>query len=89
MKRVKEGVPVKMLDLRTCRPHPDDRMEAWLQSLSEVVPDVLGPEQTHEAWEHIESMWDTVARGHFVSDDDSSESYDSDTSGDDDEDSEE
>ena len=28
MKRVKEGVPVKMLDLRMCRSHPDNRAEA-------------------------------------------------------------
>ena len=44
MKRVKEGVPVKVLDLRMCRPHTNDRAEDWLQSLREIVVDVLRPE---------------------------------------------
>ena len=86
MKRVKEGVPVKILDLRMCRLHPDDPAlaEPWLDYIGEIV-DVLHPE-TSEAMEQIESIWDTVAHGPFVSHDDSSESYRSNT---DDEDSEE
>jgi len=75
MKRVKEGVPVKVLDLRMCRPHPNDRTEDWLQSLSEIVVDVLRPEQTSEAREQMESMWNIVAHGPFVDNDDSSEGY--------------
>ena len=42
MKRVKEGVPVKVLDLRMCG-IADNRAEDWLQSLSDIVVDVLHP----------------------------------------------
>jgi hypothetical protein len=63
MKRVEQGVPVKVLDLRMCTSHPGDHTEIWLRSLGEIVVDVLRPEKT-EAREH----------GSFVSLDDSSRS---------------
>jgi hypothetical protein len=79
MKRMKEGVPVKMLDLRMCRPHPDDRADDWLQSLGETVGEILRPEQTSDVWEQslaqMESMWNTIARGPFLDNDNFSEYY--------------
>ena len=50
-KRVDQGVPVETLDLRMCEAHSDGRAEDWLQSLSEIVVDVLRPEQTFEVRE--------------------------------------
>ena len=78
-KRVEQGVPVKMLDLRMCRSYPDSRVhnEDWLQLLSKTVGNILRPEQTSEAREQMEFMWNTVTRGPFIGDDDSSEHYDS------------
>ena len=60
MKRVEQGVPLEMLDLRMC--FLRSFAEFWL--LSEVVVDVLGLE-TSEA---KISMWDAVGRGLFVTD---------------------
>ena len=65
MKRVKQGVPLESLDLRMCSPPPDVHLEDWLRSLSEIVVGVLGPEENLEAREHMEAMWETVARGPF------------------------
>ena len=78
-KRVEQGVPVKMLDLRMCRSYPDSHAhnEDWLQLLSKTVGNILRPEQTSEAREQMELMWNTVTRGPFIGDDDSSEHYDS------------
>jgi hypothetical protein len=72
-KRVKQRVPVKVLDVRMCGPHPaDNRTEDWLQSLGKIV-DLLRPDQTNEARQQMESMWNAVAQGPFVDNDDSSE----------------
>ena len=60
MKRTEQGVPVEMLDLRMCDPHY--LTENWLQSLSEVVSDVLGPDET---WLETTFMWLSVG-GAFV-----------------------
>jgi hypothetical protein len=65
MKRVEQGVPVETLDLRMCIPHPE-WAENWFQLLSEIVVDVLGPVETLEAREKMESRWKTVARGPFM-----------------------
>ena len=72
MRRVEQGVPVDMLDLRMCFAHEDGRSDDWLRSLSEVVVDVLGPEKTFDfkARDQMKSMWDAVARGPFADDDD-------------------
>ena len=86
-KRAKEGVPVKILDLRKCKPDLDERAEAWLKSLSDIV--VLLPEQLYEAREQIEYLWNSTPARVSFADDVSSESHRSDRSGDDDEYSEE
>jgi hypothetical protein len=74
-KRVKQGVPVKVLDMRICGPlhPPDDRTNDRLQSLSQIVGNILPPEQTYKARQEIDYMWDAVARGHFVDNGNSSE----------------
>ena len=72
-KRAKEGFPVKVLDLRMCTLHLDDRAEYWLQSVSEIGVDVLHPEQTLEAREQMESMWNIIAYGPFFDDEDDDE----------------
>jgi hypothetical protein len=77
MKRVKEGVPVKVLDLHMCRPHPDNPAEDWLQSLSEIGVDVLRPEKPSDMRVKMESiMWDVIANGPLDYNDDSSEADD-------------
>ena len=80
MKRVEQGVPLEMLDLRTCRPDPD--YPAAVRLLGEIVVGVLGPEETLDARARIISMWNLSTRGSFVS------QHDSDTSDDDDDDGE-
>ena len=65
MKRVEQGVPLEMLDLRMCDSPPDVHLEDWLRSLNEIVVDVLGPEENLEARERMQAMWETVARGPF------------------------
>ena len=62
MKRVEQGVPVEMLDLSLCF---SSNTKPWLQSLTELVVDVLGPEESREELEQMKSMWETVARGPF------------------------
>ena len=64
MKRVEQGVPLKMLDLRTCRPDPS--YPVAVRSLSEIVVDVLAPEETPEARAQIISMWDQSALDSLV-----------------------
>ena len=90
MKRVEHGVPLEMLDLRTCL---SDNPGA-VQLLSEIVVDVLGPEETFDARAQIRSIWDRFNNILFVDCDDSREaneldesddSTDSDTGGDDEE----
>ena len=69
MKRVEQGVPLEMLDLRTCRPDPG--YPAAVRLLGEIVVDVLGPEETLDARAQIISMWEYTAPGSFVRHDDS------------------
>jgi hypothetical protein len=76
MKRVEQGIPLEILDLRTISAsHLAGDTEDWLRSLSEIVVVVLDPEKTSEAMEQIESVWKTVARGRglFLDIDDSRE----------------
>ena len=67
MKRVEHGVPLELLDLRTCFSDPDK--PGAVQLLSELVVDVLGPERAFEARAQIESMWDHFNDVLFVVDD--------------------
>ena len=67
MKRVEQGVPLQMLDLRACLPSNP----TVVRLLSEIVVDVLSPEKTLEEREAINDMWDSVARGLFVEGDNS------------------
>ena len=69
MKRVEQGVPLEMLDLRTCRPDPN--YPEAVRLLGEVVVNILGPEQSLEARAQIISIWDLSACGSFVRHDDS------------------
>ncbi|KAH9047734.1 hypothetical protein EDB84DRAFT_1460873 [Lactarius hengduanensis] len=57
MKRVEQGVPLETLDLRTCL-----ATSRAIELLSEIVVDVL-------EMARMGSIWDSVARGHFVEDD--------------------
>jgi hypothetical protein len=63
MKRVEQEVPLEMLDLRTCDPDSDF---AAVQLLSEIVEDVLGPEEADDARSQIISTWDGLTCGPFV-----------------------
>ena len=63
MKRVEQGVPLETLDSRTCSPHPD---YPAVRLLSEIVVDVLGPEETVDAREQLVSMWDGLTCGPFL-----------------------
>ena len=69
MKRVEQGVPLEMLDLRTCRPDPGF-LEA-VRLLGKIVVDVLGPEETLDARAQRISKWDRSSHGSFVRRDDS------------------
>ncbi|KAH9046757.1 hypothetical protein EDB84DRAFT_1625223 [Lactarius hengduanensis] len=76
-KRVEEGVPLDTLDLRKCL-----ATSRAIELLSEVVVDVLGPEETFKTSSQIRS--ESVARGLYLEDesDDSSgveEDYDEDS----------
>jgi hypothetical protein len=82
MKRVGQGVPLEMLDLRTCSPDPAN--PGAVQLLSEIVVDVRGPEETLDARENLISMW---ALDHCpFKDDNSRKVYQSETDDDDDDD---
>jgi len=84
MKRVEQGVPLEVLDLRTCL-----ATSRAVELLSEIVVDVLGPEGSLETGAQTFSMWDSGARGLFVYDDDSGiEDYDEDDSDTDDDEEE-
>ncbi len=61
MKRVEQGVPLEMLDLRTC----SQDSPAAVPLLSEIVVDVLGPLESYKESAQIIDMWDHVARGLF------------------------
>jgi len=68
MKRVEQGVPLEVLDLRECNPDSP----AAVTLLSEIVVEVLGPATLSER-AHIRNMWDLVVRrledGNFGADD--------------------
>lgn len=60
---MEQGVPVEIVDLRMCyllHELPED----WLQSLSEVVVNVLGPET--DTVEQEKQLWDPLIRGAFI-----------------------
>jgi len=62
MKRVEQGVPLEMLDLRTCR-----ATTCTVRLLSEIVVDVCGPAEVFEGGEVV--IWGSVIRGPFVRED--------------------
>ncbi|KAH9170604.1 hypothetical protein EDB89DRAFT_1275886 [Lactarius sanguifluus] len=92
IRRVEQGVPLEVLDLRMCFL----RFAAAVPLLSEIVVEVLGPimetrdpwdvlgpgpvEETTSEYERISNMWDPVIRG--LEDDNSGAEDDSDTDGD-------
>ena len=86
MKRVEQGVPLEMLDLRTCLPDPAN--PGAVQLLREIVVDVLGPEETPDARAQIRSMWNRLDHGLFKSDN-SGDACQSETDDDDDDDDDE
>ncbi|KAF8268678.1 hypothetical protein EI94DRAFT_1714278 [Lactarius quietus] len=79
IKRVEQGVPLEMLDLRLCQNYG-----GAVRLFSEIVVDVLGPEEASEAREQMESLWNPLARGPFI--EISGEEAESDTDDDDDDD---
>ena len=68
-KRVEQGVPVERLDLCMCYDY-DGRAEGRVQSLNEVVVNVLVPDDCFEARQPVKSMWRTIARAPFVDNED-------------------
>jgi hypothetical protein len=83
IKRVEQGVPLDMLDLRMC--YHDNNSRAGVQLFSEIVVNVLGPildNESSEASERMRSMWEALALGLFIENDisggaaDYSETYD-------------
>ncbi|KAH9070761.1 hypothetical protein EDB83DRAFT_2262311 [Lactarius deliciosus] len=95
MRRVEQGVPLEVLDLRMC----NLIFPAAVPLLSEIVVEVLGPmkgwdntrytwdvlgpgpvEETTREYEHISNMWDPIIRG--LEDDNSGAEDDSDTDSD-------
>ena len=81
MKRVEQGVPLEVLDLRMCFPgHNQHDYRAQFRRLSEVVVDVQGPE-SDEANHHMRTLWKAVPLGIFLDDDDR-ENIESDTDSD-------
>ena len=74
MKRVEQGVPLEVLDLRMC--FREYKWDAQLRELGEIVADVLGPE-SYEASNHMRSLWKPVPLGIFLDDNDraDTESY--------------
>ncbi|KAH9070739.1 hypothetical protein EDB83DRAFT_361810 [Lactarius deliciosus] len=63
MKRVEQGIPLEVLNLRECI-----ATDHAVRLLDEIVVDVLGPEQTFKTRAQIFSTWDSGARGYFVRD---------------------
>ena len=66
MERVERGVPLETLDLRTCV-----ATSRAVELLSEIVVEVLGPEEALQDKVEMISMLDSAALGVFVADDDS------------------
>ncbi|KAH8976910.1 hypothetical protein EDB86DRAFT_1407130 [Lactarius hatsudake] len=80
MRRVEQGVPLEVLDLRMCFL----RFPTTVQLLSEIVVDVLGPsDEITLEWEQNLNMWSPIIRS--LEDDNSGAEDDSDTDGDSDE----
>ncbi|KAH9070726.1 hypothetical protein EDB83DRAFT_360846 [Lactarius deliciosus] len=75
MRRVEQGVPLEILDLRACW----DRSPTAVPLLSEIVVDVLGPVKNFSA---SKDMWDRVVRGLDLNGYNSGVEYGSDTGGD-------
>jgi hypothetical protein len=70
MKRVEQGVPLDMLDLRMC--YHDNNSRAAVQLFSESAVNVLGPIPDNESLEErrrMRSMWDALAHGLFIEND--------------------
>jgi hypothetical protein len=70
MKRIEQGVPVEILDLHNCHRylpmldlHKHSPTKDWLQSLSEIGVDVLGP---GEAFDAMEPRFCAVVHDPFV-----------------------
>ncbi|KAH8976909.1 hypothetical protein EDB86DRAFT_1406936 [Lactarius hatsudake] len=59
MRRVEQGVPLEVLDIRTCFL----TFLATVPLLSEIVVNVLGPVETDEERYQIRDMWNPVIRG--------------------------
>ena len=68
MKRVEQGVPLEVLDLRTCL-----ATSYAVQLLGEIVVEILGPEEAPTRRVQRSSTWVPEDRGHFVYDDNSEE----------------
>ncbi|KAF8257836.1 hypothetical protein EI94DRAFT_1756657 [Lactarius quietus] len=62
MKRVEEGVPLELIDLRMNYPLYSD-YPAATQLLSEIVVD-----ETRDTWNELITMWHALARGPFLED---------------------
>ncbi|KAH9070744.1 hypothetical protein EDB83DRAFT_2579871 [Lactarius deliciosus] len=80
MRRVEQGVPLEVLDLRMSIL----RFPPAVQLLNEIVVYVLGPSPLEEVtteWEKYENMWSPIIRG--LEDDNSGAEDDSDTDSDD------
>ncbi|KAF8256844.1 hypothetical protein EI94DRAFT_1762422 [Lactarius quietus] len=63
MKRVEQGVPLETLDLSRCT-----ATSRAVELLSEIVVDVLGPDEERENAAESLFIWDSEARGLFVGD---------------------
>ncbi|KAF8257862.1 hypothetical protein EI94DRAFT_1756478 [Lactarius quietus] len=70
MKRVEQGVPLQVLDIHACF-----ATSRAVKLLSEIVVDVLGPEETFEESEETMSMWASAASGLVAEDSGSEEVY--------------
>jgi hypothetical protein len=70
MNRVEQGVPLEILDLRTCF-----TTRRVVELLSEIVTEVLGPENFLEETGWVRTGWDSPARGLFAEKDSSEEDY--------------
>ncbi|KAI9444553.1 hypothetical protein H4582DRAFT_1909704 [Lactarius indigo] len=75
MKRVEEGVPLELLDLRMCWDSP-----TLVPLLSEIVADVLGPMENKTEKKQIRNLWNPVIGS--LEDDNSGAEDDSDIDGD-------
>jgi hypothetical protein len=60
---IEQGVPVEILDLHQCLRHPST--EDWLQSLSEIGVDVLGPGKA-SSFDAMEPSFCAVVHDPFV-----------------------